>query len=43
MNIPDGQITVIALANGYIIATRNIKGYNNCGLNLTAHRVPVCR
>ena len=31
MSIPDGQIAAIALANGYTIATRNIKDFNNCG------------
>ncbi len=34
MSIPDGQIAAIALANGYTIATRNIKDFNNCGLVL---------
>ena len=34
MSIPDGQIAAIALANGYTIATRNIKDFNNCGLDL---------
>ena len=34
MSMPDGQIAAIALANGYTIATRNIKDFNNCGLDL---------
>ncbi len=34
MSIPDGQIAAIALANGYTIATRNIKDFNYCGLDL---------
>ena len=34
MNMPDGQIAAIALANGYTIATRNIKDFKNCGLDL---------
>ena len=40
MSIPDGQIAAIALANGYAIAKRNIKDFNNCGLVLMAD--PAC-
>ena len=40
MSMPDGQIAAIALANGYTIATRNIKDFNNCGLVLMAD--PAC-
>ena len=40
MSIPDGQIAAIALANGYTIAKRNIKDFNNCGLVLMAD--PAC-
>ena len=29
MSMPDGQIAAIALANGYTIATRNTKDFNN--------------
>jgi hypothetical protein len=34
MSIPDGQIAAIALANGYAVATRNIKDFKDCGLDL---------
>jgi toxin FitB len=34
LSILDGQIAAIALANNMAIATRNIKDFNDCGLEL---------
>jgi predicted nucleic acid-binding protein len=34
MNLPDGQIASIALAHGFAVATRNIKDFEDCGLEL---------
>jgi len=34
MSIPDGQIASIALENGYSVATRNIKDFSYCGVEL---------
>ncbi|MCK9398179.1 MAG: type II toxin-antitoxin system VapC family toxin [Methylobacter sp.] len=34
MSFPDGQIAAITLANHFILATRNIKDFNHCGLDL---------
>lgn len=34
MNLPDGQIASIAYAYGFAVATRNIKDFEDCGLEL---------
>ena len=34
MSVPDGQIAAIALTNGFALATRNIKDFEHCGLEL---------
>lgn len=34
MSFPDGQIAAITLANRFMLATRNIKDFNHCGLDL---------
>lgn len=34
MSLPDGQITGIALAHGFAVATRNIKDFEDCGIEL---------
>ncbi|WP_299881632.1 type II toxin-antitoxin system VapC family toxin [uncultured Cocleimonas sp.] len=34
MSVPDGQIAAIALANGFALATRNIKDFEDCGVEL---------
>ena len=34
MSLPDGQIASIAHSHGFAIATRNIKDFENCGLEL---------
>lgn len=34
LSILDGQIAAIALANNMAVATRNIKDFNDCGLEL---------
>lgn len=34
MSVPDGQIAAIALTNGFALATRNIKDFEDCGLEL---------
>jgi predicted nucleic acid-binding protein len=34
MSMPDGQIAGIALAHGFAVATRNIKDFKDCGLEL---------
>jgi len=34
MSVPDGQIASIALTQGYILATRNIKDFDGCGVEL---------
>ncbi|OIP18012.1 MAG: VapC toxin family PIN domain ribonuclease [Betaproteobacteria bacterium CG2_30_59_46] len=34
MSLPDGQIASIAHAHGFAIATRNIKDFEDCGLEL---------
>ncbi len=34
MSFPDGQIAAIALANRFKLATRNIKDFGHCGLDL---------
>lgn len=34
MSLPDGQIAGIAHAHGFAVATRNIKDFENCGLEL---------
>ncbi|MDX2054650.1 MAG: type II toxin-antitoxin system VapC family toxin [Polyangiaceae bacterium] len=34
MSVLDGQIAAVAIANGYALATRNIKDFESCGLDL---------
>lgn len=34
MSFPDGQIAAITLVNHFKLATRNIKDFNHCGLDL---------
>jgi predicted nucleic acid-binding protein len=34
MSFPDGQIAAITLVNHFILATRNIKDFKHCGLDL---------
>lgn len=34
MSFPDGQIAAITLTNRFKLATRNIKDFNHCGLEL---------
>ncbi len=34
MSVPDGQIAAIALSNGFALATRNIKDFEDCGVEL---------
>jgi len=34
MSLPDGQIASIAHAHGFALATRNIKDFEDCGLEL---------
>ena len=34
MSVPDGQITGIALAHGFAVATRNTKDFEDCGIKL---------
>jgi len=34
MSFPDGQIAAITLVNHFKLATRNIKDFSNCGLDL---------
>ncbi len=34
MSVPDGQIASIALTHGFALATRNIKDFKTCGLEL---------
>jgi hypothetical protein len=34
MSLPDGQIAAIAHAAGFAVATRNIKDFQDCGLEL---------
>ncbi|MBZ0095004.1 MAG: type II toxin-antitoxin system VapC family toxin [Sulfuricella sp.] len=34
MSLPDGQIASIAHAHGFAVATRNIKDFEDCGLEL---------
>ncbi|MDP2878127.1 MAG: type II toxin-antitoxin system VapC family toxin [Sulfuricella sp.] len=34
MSLPDGQIASIAYAHGFAVATRNIKDFEDCGLEL---------
>ena len=34
MSFLDGQIAAITLTNNFILATRNIKDFNHCGLDL---------
>ena len=34
MSLPDGQIASIALVHGSAIATRNIKDFEDCGIEL---------
>ena len=34
ISIPDGQIASIARVHGYSVATRNIKDFEHCGLEL---------
>ena len=34
MSVPDGQIAAISLANGFALATRNIKDFEDCGVEL---------
>lgn len=34
MSLPDGQIAGIAHAHGFAVATRNIKDFQDCGLEL---------
>jgi hypothetical protein len=34
MNLPDGQIAGIAHAHGFSVATRNIRDFEDCGLEL---------
>lgn len=34
MSVPDGQIASIALTQGFILATRNIKDFEDCSVEL---------
>ncbi|MDP1926436.1 MAG: hypothetical protein Q8K57_16820 [Thiobacillus sp.] len=34
MSLPDAQIASIAHTHGFAFATRNIKGFEDCGLEL---------
>ena len=34
MGVPDGQIAAIARAHGMAIATRNIRDFTDCGLQV---------
>lgn len=34
LGVPDGQIAAIARAHGATVATRNIRGFDHCGLQL---------
>jgi hypothetical protein len=34
MSLPDGQIAGIAHAHGFAVATRNIKDFEGCGIEL---------
>jgi predicted nucleic acid-binding protein len=34
MSLPDGKIASIALAHGFALATRNIKDFEDCGIEL---------
>lgn len=34
MSVLDGQIAAVAIANGHALATRNIKDFESCGLDL---------
>ena len=34
MSLPDGQIAGIAHAHGFAVATRNIKDFGGCGIEL---------
>jgi predicted nucleic acid-binding protein len=34
MSLPDGQIAGIAFAHGFAVATRNIKDFEDCGIEL---------
>ena len=34
MSVPDGQIAAIARSQGFIVATRNIKDFEDCGIEL---------
>lgn len=34
MSVLDGQIAAVAIANGHALATRNIKNFESCGLEL---------
>lgn len=34
MSLPDGQIAGIAFAQGFAVATRNIKDFEDCGIEL---------
>ncbi len=34
MSVPDGQIASIALMNGFILATRNVKDFKYCGVEI---------
>lgn len=34
MSVPDGQIAAIALINGFVVATRNVKDFRYCGVEV---------
>jgi predicted nucleic acid-binding protein len=34
MSVPDGQIAAIARSQGFRVATRNIKDFEDCGIEL---------
>lgn len=34
MSVPDGQIAAITLTNGFVLATRNTKDFENCQVEL---------
>lgn len=41
LNILDGQISAIARAHGFSVATRNTRDFSNCGLTLINPFLPV--
>lgn len=34
LSVPDGQIAAIARVGGYALATRNIRNFQGCGIDL---------